>query len=234
MQCIRAVLQKGRWGNFLMSCVMQCPACMEDRTKRQWSPAQWEHWDPWSNERNCCVVCQDGKDKYERNTWRTNNKLQMTEGEFKLYVRSLRKGWEQPQQSSRTSRRPQRSRSRSQRRAPASSVWSNPPEWQGRAPASITTLAVPNSPVSSAPTIVAVPALWNPRADAMELHAVPKPLECPPAKDPYPDISTFQKVADAKIDIWRVNAYDKQTVDHLAGDRSRSSRLAPVYEIDFV
>ena len=92
---------------------------------------------------------------------------------------------------------------------------------------------MPNSPVSSAPTIVAVPALWNPRADAMELHAVPKPLECPPAKDPYPDISTFQKVADAKIDIWRVNAYDKQTVDHLAGDRSRSSRLAPVYEIDF-
>ena len=190
-----------------MSCVMQCPACMEDRTKRQWSPAQWGNWDPWSNERNCCVVCQDGKDEYERNTWRTNNKLQMTEGEFKLYVRSLREGWEQPQQSSRTSRRPQRSRSRSQRRrpcprAPARSVWSDPPEWQERAPASITTLAVPDSPASSdsVTSVVSVPDQWN-RGRAMELRAVPSPLECPPVKDPYNYMSTFQRVADEKIDI---------------------------------
>ena len=47
------------------------------RERERESKAQWKHWDPWSNERNCCVACQASKDKHERNTWRTNKTLQL-------------------------------------------------------------------------------------------------------------------------------------------------------------
>ena len=213
---------------------MRCPACLKDRIRDDWSPAQWKHWDPWREKRNCCVVCQDGQDKYERNTWHTDATLKMTKDAHEQYVRPLREGWEQGQQSSRTSQRPQRSRSRSRPRtpwlpAPANSVWGDQTEWQGRATASDTTLAVPNSPVSSGSTVVSVQNQWN----EMELRVVPNAMQCPPAKDPHDNPAMFQRVAGEKIDTWKRNAYDRQMVDQCMVNKTMSWKPTPVYQIDF-
>ena len=115
-----------------MSCVMRCPACMEEVRRGKWSKAQWENWDPWREGRNCCTDCQKKKDG--GNTWRTDGKLHMTKAEYRLYARDLREGWEQPQQRSQGSRSggSKRSRSRSPRcplPSPSSSIWT-PPEQQ--------------------------------------------------------------------------------------------------------
>ena len=121
-----------------MSCVMLCPACMEEVRRGKWSNAQWENWDPWREGRNCCTVCQK-TDTDGRNPWHTDGKLHMTEDEYRAYARVLREGWEQPQQRSRESksRGSKRSRSRSPRRAlpsPTYSIWT--PPWQQEAAAS--------------------------------------------------------------------------------------------------
>ena len=136
-----------------MSCVMRCPACMEEVRRGKWSKAQWENWDPWREGRNCCTDCQKKKDG--GNTWRTDGKLHMTKAEYRLYARDLREGWEQPQQRSQGSRSrgSKRSWSRSPRRAlpsPTYSIWT--PPWQQEAAASseatplaIDAAATPNS-----------------------------------------------------------------------------------------
>ena len=90
-------------GDFHMSCVMRCPACMEEVKRDKWSKAQWDNWDPWREGRNCCTVCQK-TDTDGGNTWHTDEKLHMTEDEYRAYARVLREGWEQSQQRSRGSR----------------------------------------------------------------------------------------------------------------------------------
>ena len=137
-----------------MSCVMRCPACMEEVKRDKWSKAQWENWDPWREGRNCCTDCQK-TDTDGGNTWHTDGKLHMTEDEYRAYARVLREGWEQPQQRSRESksRGSKRSRSRSPRcvfPAPTYSIWTPPGQKAVAAssaatPPAIRAAATPNS-----------------------------------------------------------------------------------------
>ena len=90
-------------GAFHMSCVMRCPACMEEVKREKWSKAQWKNSDPWREGRKCCTVCQK-TDTDGRNTWHTDGKLHMRQDEYRAYARVLREGWEQPQQRSRESK----------------------------------------------------------------------------------------------------------------------------------
>ena len=86
-----------------MSCVMRCPACMEEVKREKWSKAQWKNSDPWREGRKCCTVCQK-TDTDGRNTWHTDGKLHMRQDKYRAYARVLREGWEQPQQRSRESK----------------------------------------------------------------------------------------------------------------------------------
>ena len=150
-----------------MSCVMRCPACMEEVKREKWSKAQWKNWDPWREGRNCCTVCQK-TDTDGRNTWHTDGKLHMTEDEYRAYARVLREGWEQPQQRSRgsKSRGSKRSRSRSPRcvfPAPTYSIWTPPGQEAAAASSAATPLAIeaaatPNS-ASTVSCTVSVPVL---------------------------------------------------------------------------
>ena len=129
-----------------MSCVMRCPACMEEVKREKWSKAQWKNSDPWREGRKCCTVCQK-TDTDGRNTWHTDGKLHMRQDEYRAYARVLREGWEQPQQRSQgsRSRRSKRSRSRSPRGAlpsPMHSIWTPPEQEEEAASSAATPLAI--------------------------------------------------------------------------------------------
>ena len=139
-----------------MTAVLRCPVCERDLTKKMWSPAQWNQWDPWhpAGERNCCVNCQDAQSG-EANTWHTRKKANISRGDYMEYVAELRKGWQQSSQSSQS----RRSRSRSASPAhppPTHSVWSDPPELVRVSPLHATaTLAITDSSAIKTGTVYA-------------------------------------------------------------------------------
>ena len=88
---------------------MLCPACREQRARKQWSPAQWKPRDPWRAERNCCARCED-----KPKTWLTKKPMRIAQSDYASF-----QGWgdgDGPQPPSRAQRSRSRSRSRGAQR----------------------------------------------------------------------------------------------------------------------
>ena len=81
-----------------------CPVCQQERARKQWSPAQWTHWDPWRTGRSCCVLCEDSP-----KTWLTSMPPRITQEDYA----ALRQRWREDGGGSQPSCHLQRSRSRS-------------------------------------------------------------------------------------------------------------------------